>query len=431
MFASLGLLCPVFAEQTAVPTDESASKENEEKNIESYGVTVPAAVEQASFGGPTSVGGQLQKDAEVTNATIEKDDPLKPYYAFKSKLEKSGFRYGADYNLLYQHANASLGEKNAAGGVLRFYGTWRLPDNNEKTTGKLVYKVEHRHRLVTDTVPQDLGVEIGYAGLTAVPFSDIGWALTNFFWEQPLLDNRLSFVVGVVDTTDYVATYNMLNPWTDFSNLAFSTDPAIPAPNQGLGAALRVLATDNIYMVMGVADTNGDPTKLGDSFDSFFNTAEVFTHFEVGWVASQAQQFSKNIHLTAWHADAREQAALPSGWGLAFSYNWLFDDKWEPFLRVGYSDEGGALWENSVSVGVGYHVNEENDALALGFNWSRPSETLFGTGLDNQYTAEFFYRFQISSVMSLTPDVQLLVNPALNPQQDHIWILGVRARLTF
>jgi len=31
----------------------------------------------------------------------------------------------------------------------------------------------------------------------------------------------------------------------------------------------------------------------------------------------------------------------------------------------------------------------------------------------------------------ITTDLQLLINPALNPDQDSIWVFGLRARLAF
>ena len=48
-----------------------------------------------------------------------------------------------------------------------------------------------------------------------------------------------------------------------------------------------------------------------------------------------------------------------------------------------------------------------------------------------QYTAEVFYRLQAFPHITITPDLQLLMNPALNPDQDHIWIAGLRVRLSF
>jgi porin len=61
--------------------------------------------------------------------------------------------------------------------------------------------------------------------------------------------------------------------------------------------------------------------------------------------------------------------------------------------------------------------------------WGRPAEETFGAGLDDQYTAEVFYRMQLTPHITITPDIQLLVNPTLAPDQDRIWVVGLRARL--
>ena len=54
---------------------------------------------------------------------------------------------------------------------------------------------------------------------------------------------------------------------------------------------------------------------------------------------------------------------------------------------------------------------------------------LKGRGLRDQTTAELFYRVQLSPNCALTPDVQLVINPALVPGKGQIWYFGVRARL--
>jgi porin len=248
---------------------------------------------------------------------------------------------------------------------------------------------------------------------------------------QQLLDNRLAFIGGIVDVTDYIDVYGLVNPRTDFNNYAFTTNPTIPAPDQGLGAAVRVMPTENIYIVAGIADANGDPTDPEDSINSFFSENEFFTHVEIGWANSWERRFSDNIHLTIWHADERKQAQMPNGWGAAFSFSRLFADKWEPFVRAGYAREGGALWEKSISVGLGYHTRKESDVLGIGINWSRPSSETLGPGLDDQYTAEIFYRFQLLKILTITPDVQVVFNPALNPDKNVIAVFGLRARISF
>ncbi|MBW2177211.1 MAG: carbohydrate porin, partial [Deltaproteobacteria bacterium] len=50
-------------------------------------------------------------------------------------------------------------------------------------------------------------------------------------------------------------------------------------------------------------------------------------------------------------------------------------------------------------------------------------------GLRDQYTAELFYRWQLAPQFAITPDLQWLQNPAKNPDEDQIWVLGMRMRL--
>ena len=385
----------------------------------------------SGLGGPSSVAGTIDKDRESEAVVPTKVDVMDRYFDFKKRVEEEhGFGFGFDYNILLQVASESPGEDTAAGGVFRAFGQWSLLGKDSGNTGKLVYKVENRHRLGTDIAPKDLGFETGYAGLTAVTFSDIDWALTNLYWSQQLLENRFAFVAGFVDVTDYIDVYGLINIWTDFNNYAFTTNPTIPAPDQGLGAAIRVMATENYYIVGGIADTNGHPTGPENSFDSFFDDAEYFTHLEVGWISSWARRYNDNIHLTFWHADEREQAQVSDGWGLTFSFGRLIDDKWEPFFRAGYAEDGGALWEGSVSTGLGYHTRKGSDMLGFGLNWSRPNEDTLGADLDDQYTAEVYYRLQLFKILTVTPDVQLLFNPALDPDEEFIGVFSIRVRIS-
>jgi porin len=388
-----------------------------------------------TFGGPSSVGAQIKSDDESKETTYRFEGfskSLQPYYDFKDSLEEdAGLAFGVDYSVLGQHASRSLGEYSAVGSVFRFFGTWTLLGRDTPDTGSLTYKLENRHRLAS-IAPQALASQIGYAGLTASTFSNAGWLLTNLFWRQSFDSNRWAMVAGIVDTTDYVNVYGLVSPWTDFSNQAFSNFSAIPAPDQGLGAALRVMITDNVYVLGGVADANGDPADPGDSFQSFFDEREYYKHIEVGWVSSFAERFTDNIHLTLWKMDARTAAGIPDGQGGAFSFSKRIGERWLPFLRIGYSDGGGGVTlERSVSAGVGYFRQSKSDVLGVGLNWGQPSEKTFGPGLRDQITAEIFYRIQLFPHMTITPDLQYLRDPALNPNVTDLWVVGLRARLSF
>ena len=42
-----------------------------------------------------------------------------------------------------------------------------------------------------------------------------------------------------------------------------------------------------------------------------------------------------------------------------------------------------------------------------------------------------FYRFQVTSNLAVTPDIQYIRDPALNPSETDLWVFGMRARVTF
>lgn len=388
------------------------------------------------LGGPTSVGGQLRQDSRSTNSVVAVaplNRATQTHADFKARLhETTGLTYGLDFAYWFLGATASPGEDVASGSVSRFYGQWDVVGRSSGVIGGPVFKVEYRSSLGTELAPQQLGPEVGYAGLLASTYSDAGWMLSNLYWKQQLWNNRVAFSVGLVDYTDYVDMYGLISPWTDFGNLVFANNPTIPALNQGLGAALRYQFTDNFYGIAGFTDMNGDPTKPGQNFETFFKKGEYLKHVEAGWISSWERRYFDNIHLVAWHADAVAQGAIPSGWGLAASACRLFGDHWMPFGRFGYSDGGGTSFQEwAVSVGTGYWMRNMTDTLGLGLSWGRPSEKTFGAGLRDQYTVELYYRVQVLEHLAITPDVQILVNPALNPGEDVIGILGVRGRLAF
>jgi porin len=42
-----------------------------------------------------------------------------------------------------------------------------------------------------------------------------------------------------------------------------------------------------------------------------------------------------------------------------------------------------------------------------------------------------FYRIQLWKEIAITPDVQYIKNPALNPDASWMWVWGLRARFAF
>lgn len=354
---------------------------------------------------------------------------LAPIHEWKVGVsERTGFNWSLDYSALFMGVSDSLGEDNASSGMVRFFGFWDLVNRGGPNKGSLNWKVENRHSY-TDVPPSGLGFESGYVGLFEPPFSDQQTRLTNLYWKQYFAEGTWATVLGFLDATDFADVYLLASPWTAFNNFVFSTgSAAMDLPNDAtLGVGVGGMLTEKVYIQAGIADANSDPTDPFQGFDSVANDSDFFKWVEIGFTPKQDKLYFDNIHLTLWHVDERVNGT-PDGWGINASWQQWIDDKWLPFIRGGYTEDSGSLLEKSVTVGVGYQPIPMRGVIGLGFNWGKPNQASF-EGADDQYTTELFWRYQLTKEVAVTPSLQYINNPALNEDEDQLWVYGLRLRV--
>lgn len=404
-----------------------------------FGQSASPSPEYDSFGGPDAVGRRIESDRQETGPLLQIGF-LEPYWAWKDELrERHGFSYGAEYNTTFLTSSDRLpgADRKAAGGIFRFSGSWELFGRDTDHPGALLLLLENTHGY-TDTLPSSFLIEsAGNVGVSNLPYNDEGWRLNTLYWSQKFKRGRYEIVAGFLDISDYVDVYPLVSPWTDFFNLSFSIGAgALDIPNDGaLGLAGGAWLTDSVYTIAGLVDLNSNPERPWKGFDTAFSDHEYFSHFEIGWTgASQEAYFLDNVHLTLWHTDSRE--GLKRGLGAVLSFNHSIGDRWLVFVRAGYADDGGSLLEKSVSIGGGYTPSGletlgQGSQLGFGLGWGEPNDALFGSGLDDQFTIETYYRLQVTRELAITPSIQMLIDPALNPEKSTLWVFGIRARVAF
>jgi porin len=399
-------------------------------------LSLATLVHSAEISSESKIRPRLSTD-EVENQ-ITLDHKVNPLY--ESRLfaplkewrngvaEKTGFNWSLDYSAAFMGVNNSPGEDNAGSGMVRFFGFWDLVNRGGPNKGSLNWKVEHRHKY-TDIPVSGLGFESGYVGLFEPPFSDQGTRLTNLYWKQYFAEEKWAAVLGFLDATDFVDVYLLASPWTGFNNFVFSTgSAAMDLPNDAaLGVAAGGMVAEKVYIQAGIADANSDPTEPFEGFDSVANESDFFKWIEVGFTPKQDKLYFDNVHVTFWHIDERTNGT-PDGWGLNASWQQWINDTWLPFVRGGYAEDSGSLLEKSVTVGVGYQPVPMRGVIGFGFNWGKPNQTSFD-GADDQYTTELFWRYQLTTELAVTPSIQHIRDPALNPAESSLWAFGLRVRV--
>ena len=378
-------------------------------------------------GGRASVTKQLYLDDIFVPEHLrfpEFDESLQPYYEWKRVVrDKHDLQLGTDYTSLFQNASESLSDStSAAGGVYRLYGAWLALNKGKDNSGSLIFKIEHSHNYGTSVSPDELGADVGYLGSTGLLYSDLELVLNDFNWQQSFNNGLAEVVFGRLDVNDHMDIVDYANPWTTFQNSNILENHSIAIPDTSFGFNLSNWLNDQWYLKAAVTDANGQLSNIA----VFEHGAEFFSYAELGWAPSSKEIELKGVHVTFWHVDERVSENIPEGEGVAVSGSWSFDKEWIVFGRAGQSSGGAALMKRSLTVGVSHIWKAYFDVFGLAVDYSEPDNSLFR----NQTTMETFLKIQLAQNIAITPSFQLLINPALNSQHDHIEIVGLRLRVT-
>ena len=381
------------------------------------------------FGGQTSSEGEIEETDRREDPAFRFpaiDEAFQPWVDWKTRQNSErGFAFSAHYSTMFQGLSDSVpgGEDKASGGVFRATLKWTPIGRGTDDTGSLVATVDYRHA-IRDIAPADLASQSGYIGITGLFYSDIRWAVINLNWQQGFNDGRTGLIVGRYDPNDYQNVLGYVNPWTIFSNLAINLDASIALPDSSWGVGAGHWLTDNWYVLGGINDANGVGS---DDLEFFEGGAEFYKYAHVGWSPSRAERYFKNAHAVVWNVDERKDAGVAASHGISFAANWTFDDIWMPFARLGFSKGAAPIYNQSATVGLIRKFLYRSDLVGLAVNYG----DLPDNSLGSQTTIESFWRFQFSQNLAITPSLQLLLDPALNPEDDKVWVLGLRVRLAF
>jgi porin len=462
ILAATVLLWPVLAlaqepddQSTAVPTNTSANSPVEEgpketKEIEAGATTTEppnSLTDDAADPTPTlsgfSAGAGLETGDSVT-ADLAADDVdvggvltfprvknfFEPWYGWKRRLnENHGLKLQFTYQGLHQEAPDSPGETGAAAGRGQIQGSWTLVGRGSKNPGMLTFRIENRHAYGLKIPPSQLGAQFGSINQTGTGFSDFGGAVTEVAWRQALLNGRMKFVLGKISATSWYNGFALSSSMRGFQNSGLQTSGSHPLPGRGIGGGAAVRIGERWVALAGMHDANSRaPDNPFDTIgEGEFYYSTEFRYYPTTW----ANRIWDQVRFHVWYQDERTDAGLPSGYGATFLASRFFDNNWGAWVLGGVSDGDATSLDADLIAGVGYGFNTVHraarDVLAVALGWGRPSDK----SLQDQWTSELFYRFQLVQSFALTPSVQYIINPASSPDESNYWVFSFRARLTF
>ena len=432
-FFALALLQSALGQESITEENASieASSDSNESNISQSGYE-----DLPEFGGPESVTAELKRNDAVRESVYQFDSlqrNLAPYFDWKRRVnDDSGLALGFQFYALYQQASSSLAgrDDDALGNIFRFQGSWTVFKHDNGNLGRIEYRVESRSNMGGFQAPGSLGSATGIATLApGFAYSDnfdLDLAIIN--WTEGFANGRAGYAVGRLGFDVYLDAFPFQTFSRGFINRSFILNPTLPTTGIGaIGGVVKGFVTDSIWLGAQMHDANA---ASGDFDFDTVQEGEWIKAVEVGYTPSFGQRKSNLVQFTYWEKDARVLAGTSKGSGWAVSATYQLSGKYFPFVRLGHSDGGGGVAaEDAISAGV--EITQSFDQVwTVGAGWARPSRETFGTGLDNETVLETSYKFQISKNFSLTPDVQVVFNPANDPAKSSVWVVGLRVILT-
>lgn len=380
-----------------------------------------------------SVAEDIQQD-DIDNGSFFQipGEPLKPWFDAKRRWnEKYGLKLNFSYQSLHQRSDNSTGEDEAAAGRIELNGSWTLVGRGTKNPGRLTFRIENRSTLGTAIPPSKLGNEFGSGTLVGTGFSDYNGAnLSELAWRQSLMDGRFRFVFGKISAVSWYGGHALSSPKRAFQNSAFMGSNTRAFPGRGTGGGISYQFSPKFVALAGIHDANAKTTE--SPFDTI-EQQEFLKSVELRWHLTTSERARwDQVRVNLWHQDTRKQAGVPESYGANIvASKLMLNDRILPFLVAGVSDGNASTLKKDVAVGVaiGFDTTQAKarDVLGIGIAWGEPSND----ALQEQFTGEVYYRFQILDNIAITPSIQFVKNPVANPDKTTVTALGLRLRFTF
>ena len=351
--------------------------------------------------------------------------PLEPQVqAAKTWLSRYGLRYSLEQTFTYANmTDVVKGDSNLGNYNIDFTAKWAVFDaDSAGTAGWISTQIEYQTSL-SGAQGQTAQTNIGSLTTPTTFWSThSGFRVPELAWQQSFLSGEGVVLAGVVNQGNYIDANLYANTGRgQFINSALVNSMVLPLAAYNYGVNLQWQPSSDWYTMLGYSVGNAG---AGDSPLTNFSWDNWSLIWELGYAPSDFYGFGPGVYRIQPFV-ARDGSTVQGG--LSFNLQQQLGRKspfgW--FGRFGFGGTqvtGGAKAE--VGTGfvmqaplkyVGWAPQRTNDQLGVGFVWSQPSATNKTVYHNNEYVLETFYTLQFSPTSQLQPDLQIVWNPAFNP----------------
>jgi porin len=363
---------------------------------------------------------EAQRTAESPFSKVDRPVYQALQESKKELSEKYGINWALEDTLIYQAAAGGIHPNDAMVNTLGLFATWKIiRDGNGKDFAGLGFQFETRSNHIGEFT--DLRDSLGTLWSPNDSTSDDYTKINQLWWGQRFVDGRFGFLIGKIDPGAHINTNRFAGSGnTQFFGQPFATNPARSFPDNGLGFMLRAEPNDALYFHFTMSDSDAISTQ------SPFTTIQGRWLYagEVGLRPKISGLGQGNYRLMLYQRDVK--SAHEFGWSLSADQN--LSDEYGVFLRYGGNDGDINSIEHLVSVGLSFLApcGRKEDQAGIGLSYTHPSDH----HLRDEYSAEAYYRVQLTEGIELSGSAQCIKNPSAS-HEDAVAVFGIRLRVLY
>lgn len=375
-------------------------------------------------------GGELNmldefEDRENLESHLPTVSFMDKYFSFKRNLlEKYGLDYIVEFAPIMQY---SQGEFHADS-ELNVIGFWNFLESDRFGKGNILVWYQNSltwGSLTTSEFMSRIGVLSPLNGGDTFP-EDSANRLQLLVWEQYLANDILRLMVGKI-TSRVTVNLNRyaVSDREDFFSPMIVNNPVVPFTVRiGLGAFGQFIQK-NWYISAMVRDADAMDDFIDfDSLDTgnWEYTGEFAITPDIPSLGQGHYRFTLDYTDSIGSGDTFQ----PSSWSISLSFDQDIKNRVGAFFRYAYADTPLRAFQQRIAMGFqvlgvpGY----DGDRIGVAGWWGDPTNE----ELNDEYAIEFFYKALVARIIEVSPDLQLIFDPALS-DKGFIGVVGFRVRI--
>ena len=315
----------------------------------------------------------------------------------------------ANLFLIHAQLNQRLIEDSVNGGTwlrAEFSGSWGLDKSSARSA-----------TLFSDGYGDVNGVHADIYGTRDGVIPEL--ALMHYF-----AGKRACIIAGMVNLTNYFDAVGPANDsFASFTNCGFINSSVLALPDANLGSVVQVELNRESYAMLGfsreVAGYRQNPFRSGSGY------------LLVGEYGRMLADGATTIRLNPFYRYIDNMDGTSSNnVGLAGSIEHEVCDSLSVYSRAGWAarQEAGNGFDFTCGANVKLIPSREDDFLGLAFGVFKGASPVDN---DREYVAEAMYSLQLNDYFKLVPHIQYIANPAYDPDNSDVVIMGVQGVFSF